>query len=62
MAAGAAVRRMGEGRWTGSLGLSKLLHIALNNKVLLFSMGNYIQYPVINHKGKNIKKNVYICV
>ena len=24
--------------------------------------GNYIQYPVINHNGKNMKKNVYICI
>ena len=25
-------------------------------------MGNYIQYPVINHDGKNMKKNVDICI
>ena len=31
----------------------KLLYIAwINNKVLLYSTGNYIQYPVINHNGK----------
>ena len=24
----------------------------INNKVLLYSAGNYIQYPVINHNGK----------
>ena len=24
----------------------------INNKVLLYSTGNYIQYPVINHNGK----------
>ena len=35
----------------------------INNKVLLYSTGNYIQYPVINHNGKEYKKkNVYICV
>ena len=22
--------------------------------------GNYIQYPVINHNGKNMKKNIYV--
>ena len=34
----------------------------INNKVLLYSTGNYIQYPVINHNGKNMNKNAYICV
>ena len=24
----------------------------INNNVLLYSTGNYIQYPVINHNGK----------
>ena len=31
----------------------------INNKALLYSTGNYIQYPVISHNRKNIKKNVY---
>ena len=31
----------------------KLLYTGwINNKVLLYSTGNYIQYPVINHNGK----------
>ena len=34
----------------------------INNKGLLYSTGNYIQYPVINHNGKNMKKNVYIYI
>ena len=36
------------------------LHSAewLNNKVLLHSTGKYIQYPVINHNGKEYKKTV----
>ena len=25
-------------------------------------MANYIQYPVINHNGKNKKKNVHMCI
>ena len=33
-----------------------------NNKVLLYTSGNYIKYPIINHNGKNFKKNVYICI
>lgn len=32
---------------------------ALNNEVLLYGMGNCLQYPVINHMGKNIR---VICV
>ena len=32
----------------------------INNKVLLYSTGSHIQYPVINHDGKECeKKNVY---
>ena len=32
----------------------KLLWI--NNKVLLYSTGNYIQFPMINHNGNEYKK------
>ena len=28
----------------------------------MYSTGNYTQYPVINHNGKNIFKNVYMCI
>ena len=40
----------------------KLLYIeCINNKVLPYSTGNYVQYPVINHNGKEYKKEcVYI--
>ena len=47
-----------EGVWGGmdwEFGVSrcKLLYIQwINNKVLLYSTGNYIQYPVINQNGK----------
>ena len=35
----------------------KLLHIEwINCKVPLYSTGNYIQYPVINHNGKGKKQ------
>ena len=46
---------MCEEGWIGNCGTSrcKLLYIEwINNKVLLYSIGNYIQYPVINHNGK----------
>ena len=29
---------------------------------LLYSTGKNIQYPGINHNGKNMKKNIYICI
>ena len=34
----------------------------INNKVLLYSMGNYIQYPIKTTMEKDIKKNIYICI
>ena len=30
-----------------------------NNKIILYSTGSYIQYPVINHNGKGKKKGHY---
>ena len=40
------------------LGISmcKLLCIGYINKILLYSTGNYIQHPVINHNGKEYEK------
>ena len=50
---------------TGSLGLvnaNRLLHLEqINNKVLMYSTGKCIQYPVINDNGKEHKK-YHICV
>ena len=38
----------------------KLLYIEwINNKVLLYITRNYTEYPVINHNGRDYKKNVY---
>ena len=58
----------GAGRKDWEFGMSrcKLLYILLyidwiNNKVLLWSTGNYIQYPVIKHHGKEYKKEcIYV--
>ena len=33
----------------------------INDKVLLYITGNYIQYPVINHNGKEYEKEC-ICI
>ena len=40
----------------------KLVYIEwINNKILLYSTENYIQYPVINHNGKEYEKEcIYI--
>ena len=41
----------------------KLLNVEwIIKKVLLYSTGNYTQYPVINHNGKNMKRNVCIYI
>ena len=53
----------GEGRMDWEFGISrcKLLYIEwINNKVQLYSTGSYIQYPVINHKGRYMKKNILV--
>ena len=55
--------RGGWGRmdWEFQVSKCKLLHIKwINNKVLIYSTWNYIQYLGINHNGKNTKNNIYI--
>ena len=43
------------------MGLAEANYIGwINNKVLLYSTGNYMQYSGTNHNGKNMKKNIYI--
>ena len=54
----------GKGRldWSGS-GTSKCKRLyteCINNKVLLHSTGNYIQYLVINDNGKEYENNFKI--
>ena len=56
--AGQGRRGRGGKEWEFGISRGKLLYIGwINNKVLLYSTGNYIQYPVTNHNGKE-----YICV
>ena len=46
--------------WEFGVNKYKLLYIGwINNKILLYSTENSIQYPVINHNEKNMKKNIY---
>ena len=47
--------------WEFGISRCKLLYIGrINNKVLLYSTGSYIQYPMINHNEKNMKKNIHV--
>ena len=48
--------------WEFGISRCKLLYREWINKVLLCNTGNYIQYPVINHNGKEYEKNVYTCI
>ena len=49
--------------WEIGVSRYKLLYIEwMDNKVLLYSTGNFSQYPVINHNGKEYKKRMYIYV
>ena len=43
--------------WEFGISRCKLLYIgSIKNKVLLYSTGNYSQYPIINHNGKEYGK------
>ena len=45
----------------GDSGCKPLYIERTTNKVLLYSTGNYIQYPVINHNGKDYEKEcIYV--
>ena len=56
-------RGRGRAEWEFGITRCKLLHLEwIDNKVLLYSTGNYIQSPGINHNRKEYKKNVYICI
>ena len=46
--------------WEFRISRCKLVYIGcINNKVLLYSTGNYIQYPQINLNGKDYEKYIY---
>ena len=43
--------------WEFGVSRCQLLYIEwINNTVLLYSTGNYIQYPMIKHNGKEYEK------
>ena len=51
----------GEKDWEFGISRCKLSYIEwLNNKVLQYSTESYIQYPVMDHNGKEYEKNVCI--
>ena len=53
-------------QWEAAVSRCKLLYIErINNKVLLYSTGNYIQYVIIYHNGKVLKSvyiYIYVCI
>ena len=48
--------------WEFGISRCKLLYIGwITNKVLLYSTKNYIQYPMMNHNGKEYEKEcIYV--
>ena len=54
----------GEGNdWEFGVSRCKLLYREwINSKVLLYSTGNSIHYPVINRNGKEYEIYIYICI
>ena len=51
--------------WEAGVGRSKLSYIEWINQVPLYSTENYIQYPMINHNGKEYKTQctcVCVCI
>ena len=54
---------MGKMDWDLWISRCKLLYIEwINNKVLMCSTGNYIQYLPINHNGKEYKKECVLYI
>ena len=50
-------------KWEVGVSRYKLLYIEwINNKVQKYQTENYIQYPMINHNGKEYFKKDIICV
>ena len=54
----------GEGKdWEFGVSRHKLLYTGcINNRVLLYSTENYVQYPDISHNVKKYEKNVHIYI
>ena len=49
--------RRGGMDWEFGISKCKLLYIEwITNKVLLYSTGSHIQYPIISHNGKEYEK------
>ena len=50
--------------WEFGVGRCKLLHLEqINNKVLMYTTGNYIQSPEIKYNEKEyFQESMYICV
>ena len=50
-------------QWEVGVSRCKLSHTEwINNRALLWSAENYIQYSMINHMEKILKRDVYTCI
>ena len=49
-------------QWEVGVKRCKVSYINWINKILLYSTENYIQYPMINHNGKEYLKKECICM
>ena len=60
----AKVHRGGRGlNWELEISRCKLVCIEwINNKVLLYTTGSYIQYPVISQNGNEHEKRMYMYI
>ena len=53
----AAVGHRRQTEWEFTISRCKLLSVeCTNSRVLLHNIGNYIQYPLINHNGREYEK------
>ena len=49
--------------WEFGISRCKLVYIEwINNKILLYSTGNYTQHSMINHNRKKYEKRMYIYI
>ena len=56
------VAKVGKSGMNQEFGVGRYKLEWIGNEVLLYSIGNYIQSPGIDHDGKEYKKRIYIYI
>ena len=55
------IGRLGGMDWEVGISRCKLLYMGwISSEVLLYSTGNYVQYPTVNLIETNMKRSVYV--